>query len=110
MRESDRPEQERSQALPIARADALVRVLEIVNQKGLHARASAKFVRTVEKFDAAVRVTRCGETVGGDSIMGLMMLAAGPGTSITVEASGRDAAAVMDALASLVNGRFGEDD
>jgi phosphocarrier protein HPr len=87
-----------------------VRVLEIVNQKGLHARASAKFVQTVEKFDADVRVTRCGETVGGDSIMGLMMLAAGPGTSITVEASGNDAAAVMDALAALVTGRFGEDD
>jgi len=87
-----------------------VRVLEIVNQKGLHARASAKFVQTVEKFDAAVRVTRCGETVGGDSIMGLMMLAAGPGTSITVEASGHDATAVMEALAALVTGRFGEED
>ena len=68
---------------------AIVRVLPIVNQKGLHARASAKFVQTVEQFDADVRVTRCGETVGGTSIMGLMMLAAAPGTKISVEAIGR---------------------
>jgi phosphocarrier protein HPr len=110
MRKVDHPEKESSPDVPLACTDSLVRVLEIVNQKGLHARASAKFVQTVEKFDADVRVTRCGETVGGDSIMGLMMLAAGPGTSITVEASGHDAAAVMDALAALVTGRFGEDD
>ena len=110
MRKVDHPEKKCSPDAPLACAVSLVRVLEIVNQKGLHARASAKFVQTVEKFDADVRVTRCGETVGGDSIMGLMMLAAGPGTSITVEASGNDAAAVMDALAALVTGRFGEDD
>jgi phosphocarrier protein HPr len=110
MRKVDHPEKECSPDVRLTCADSLVRVLEIVNQKGLHARASAKFVQTVEKFDADVRVTRCGETVGGDSIMGLMMLAAGPGTSITVEASGHDAAAVMDALAALVTGRFGEDD
>ena len=89
---------------------AIVRVLDIVNKKGLHARASAKFVQTVEQFDAEVRVTRGGETVGGTSIMGLMMLSAGPGCSITVEASGADAAAVMDALTALVTGRFGEED
>jgi phosphocarrier protein len=53
---------------------------------------------------------RCGETVGGTSIMGLMMLAASPGTSITVEATGNDAAAVIDALTALINSRFGEDD
>jgi phosphocarrier protein HPr len=88
----------------------VVRVLEIVNQKGLHARASAKFVQTVEKFEADIRVTRCGETVGGDSIMGLMMLAAGPGTSITVEARGPDAVAAMAALEALVASRFGEED
>ena len=70
----------------------------IVNKKGLHARASAKFVQTVEQFDAAVRVTRDGETVGGTSIMGLMMLAAGTGTTITVEATGREAAEAMAAL------------
>ena len=76
--------------LPEAPPDAIVRSLDIINQRGLHARASAKFVQTVEKFDADVRVTRCGETVGGTSIMGLMMLAAGPGTSITVTASGAE--------------------
>jgi phosphocarrier protein HPr len=93
-----------------AGGDAVVRVFAICNRKGLHARASAKFVQTVEKFDADVRVKRCGETVGGTSIMGLMMLAAAPGTSITVEATGKEAAEVIDALAALVNSRFGEDD
>ena len=88
----------------------IVRVLEICNKKGLHARASAKFVQTVEKFDADVRVMRCGETVGGTSIMGLMMLAAAPGTSITVEATGKEAAEVIEALAALVDSRFGEGD
>jgi phosphocarrier protein HPr len=92
------------------REGAVVRRLEICNRKGLHARASAKFVQTVEKFDADVRVMRGGEIVGGTSIMGLMMLAASPGTSITVEATGKDAAAVIDALTALINSRFGEDD
>jgi len=90
--------------------ESLVRVLEIVNKKGLHARASAKFVQTVEQFDADVKVTRCGETVGGDSIMGLMMLSAAPGTHITVSATGAQAAAALDALAALVASRFGEED
>jgi|SRR5215510_9369739 len=88
----------------------IIRVLEICNKKGLHARASAKFVQTVEKFDADVKVKRGHETVGGTSIMGLMMLAAGPGTTITVEASGREAAEVLDALAALVSGRFTEEE
>jgi phosphocarrier protein len=88
----------------------IVGVLEICNKKGLHARASAKFVQTVEKFDAEVKVKRGHEVVGGTSIMGLMMLSAGPGTTITVEASGRDAAAVVDALAALVSGRFTEEE
>ena len=88
----------------------MVRVLTICNRKGLHARASAKFVQTVEKFDADVRVTRCGETVGGTSIMGLMMLAAAPGCSITVEATGKEAVEVVEALAALIGSRFGEDD
>jgi phosphocarrier protein HPr len=92
------------------RAGAIVRQLVIRNRKGLHARASAKFVQTVEKFDADVRVMRCGETVGGTSIMGLMMLAASPGTSITIEAIGKDAAEVIEALTALINSRFGEDD
>jgi phosphocarrier protein HPr len=91
-------------------AAPIIRVLEICNKKGLHARASAKFVQTVEKFDAEVKVKRGNETVGGTSIMGLMMLAAGPGTTITVEASGPQAAEVVDALAALVSGRFTEEE
>jgi phosphocarrier protein HPr len=92
------------------RDGAVVRVLSICNKKGLHARASARFVQTVEKFDADVRVMRCGETVGGTSIMGLMMLAAAPGTTITVEATGKEAAEVIEALTELINSRFGESD
>src|SRR5262249_48230278 len=79
-----------------------------VNSKGLHARAAAQFVLTVEKFDAAVTVTRGHETVGGTSIMGLLMLSAAPGTSITVTASGPQAAEVMAALETLVASRLGE--
>jgi len=90
--------------------DAIIRTFVIRNKKGLHARASAKFVQTVEKFDADVRVTRGHETVGGTSIMGLMMLAAAPGTSITVEATGREALEVIEALARLIESRFGEAD
>lgn len=93
-----------------AAAGRLVRVLDIVNQKGLHARASAKFVQTAEKFDADIRVTRCGETVGGTSIMGLMMLSAACGTSITVEASGPEAQAALDALEQLLANRFNEEE
>ncbi|MGH6730118.1 MAG: HPr family phosphocarrier protein [Sphingomicrobium sp.] len=103
--EADCPPDERP-----ARPGTIVRIFKIINKKGLHARASAKFVQTVEQFDADVRVTRCGETVGGTSIMGLMMLSAGPGTTITVEASGNEAAEVIGALEALVGGRFGEGD
>ncbi|MBI4275194.1 MAG: HPr family phosphocarrier protein [Rhizobiales bacterium] len=92
------------------RDGAIVRVIEISNKKGLHARASAKFVQTVEEFDAEVRVTRGTETVGGTSIMGLMMLSAGPGTSITVTANGKQAAEAMKAICALIADRFGEDD
>jgi len=92
------------------RDGAMIRKVSICNRKGLHARASAKFVQTVEKFDAEVRVTRGGETVGGTSIMGLMMLAATPGTSIIIEATGNEAAQVIDALTALIDSRFGEDD
>ena len=88
----------------------LSRCLPIVNKRGLHARASAKFVQTVERFDACVGVCRGGEEVGGTSIMGLMMLAAGPGTSITVTARGREASAVLEALDALVAHRFGEEE
>jgi phosphocarrier protein HPr len=90
--------------------NAVVRTLVICNKKGLHARASAKFVQTVEKFDADVRVTRGHETVGGTSIMGLMMLAAAPGTSITISATGPQAAGAVDALEALIASRFGEAD
>lgn len=83
--------------------------LLIRNRKGLHARASAKFVKCAETFKATVRVTRDGHTVGGTSIMGLMMLAAGPGTSIVVEAEGEDAPGVIAALTALVDSGFGED-
>ena len=86
----------------------IIRVLKICNKKGLHARASAKFVQTVEKFDADVNVTRNGETVGGDSIMGLMMLSAGPGSTIVVEATGAEAVQALAALEALVSSRFGE--
>jgi phosphocarrier protein len=92
------------------RPGAIVRVLPIVNQKGLHARASAKFVQTVERFEADVRVTRAGETVGGDSIMGLMMLAAAPGTEIVVDAVGPQAGEVIEALTQLLADRFGEEE
>ena len=93
---------------PAGPAPAVTRVLEICNKRGLHARASAKFVMTVEQFDAEVFVTRGSERVGGTSIMGLMMLAAGPGTSITVEATGPQATEVVEALAKLVAERFTE--
>ena len=81
---------------PPAPPGAVVKHLPIINQRGLHARASAKFVQTVEKFDAEVRVTRCGETVGG--------------TSITVTATGNESAEVMAALETMVGERFGEED
>jgi phosphocarrier protein len=90
--------------------DAITRVVEIVNKKGLHARASAKFVQIAEKYKSAVTVTRGNETVGATSIMGLMMLAAGPGTLITVRASGPDAIDAMDALCTLVTSGFGEEE
>ena len=89
---------------------ALAREMPIVNKKGLHARASAKFVQTVEKFDSDVTVTRCGEAVGGRSIMGLLTLGAAKGTTITVTAKGEDADACLDAIAALVGSRFGEDE
>src|ERR1022692_1951636 len=97
-------------ALPQDSSAALIRVVEITNKKGLHARASAKFVQTAEQFDAAITVTRGHESVGGTSIMGLMMLAAGPGITITISATGKEAAAAVDALCALIASRFGEED
>jgi phosphocarrier protein len=94
---------------PTVPAGAISRELLIVNKRGLHARASAKFVQMVERFDAEVWVTRGSETVGGTSIMGLMMLAAGPGTSVIVSATGPDAEAALDAIAELVASKFNEE-
>lgn len=88
----------------------LRRELTIVNRRGLHARASAKFVKLVEGFDADVTISKDGQSVGGTSIMGLMMLAASPGCSILVEARGPEAEAVVEALAELVGDGFGETD
>jgi phosphocarrier protein HPr len=88
---------------------AVSREMAIINKRGLHARASAKFVQMVERFNAEVWVTRNGETVGGTSIMGLMMLSAGPGTSIVVSAIGPDAEAAITALTELVASKFNEE-
>lgn len=90
-------------------AGAISKDLLIINKRGLHARASAKFVQAVERFDAQVWVTRGGETVGGTSIMGLMMLAAGPGTTITVAAAGAEADAALAAITELVESKFNEE-
>ena len=84
-------------------------VVVICNRKGLHARASAKFVKCAEGFDAVIRVTREEQTVGGTSIMGLMMLAAGPGTELLIEAEGPEGPEAIEALAALVASGFGEE-
>ena len=101
------PEKELGPSVP---SGAISRELLIINKRGLHARASAKFVQTVERFSAQVWVTRGGETVGGTSIMGLMMLSAGPGTTITVSATGAQAEAAVAALAELVGNKFNEEE
>jgi phosphocarrier protein len=94
---------------PSVPSGAVTREVPIINKRGLHARASAKFVQMVERFNAEVWVTKGGETVGGTSIMGLMMLSAGPGTSITVSAIGPEAQAAVDAIAELVASKFNEE-
>ena len=99
------------ESLDLLHADgAIVRTCPIVNRKGLHARATAKFVQCVERFDAEVRVSRCGETVGGLSIMGILTLGAGLGSTVTISATGPQAQAAVDALAALIASRFGEDE
>ena len=100
---SETPDQQSSAA------GSLVRELPIINKRGLHARASAKFVQTAEKFDAELTVTRNGESVGGTSSMGLMMLSAGIGTTIMVSATGREAQAALDAITELLANKFGEE-
>lgn len=83
--------------------------LEIQNRKGLHARAAAAFVKVAESFDAVIEVERAGQKVSGCSIMGLMMLAAAKGTTISVSAEGAQAEKAVQAIAKLVNDKFGED-
>ncbi len=90
-------------------SDRVTRVLEIVNEKGLHARASARLVEVVEAHDAEATISRDGLSTSGDSIMGLLMLAASRGTSIQVETSGPDAEKLADAIEALVADRFGEE-
>ena len=94
---------------PSVPAGAVSKELLIINKRGLHARASAKFVQTVEKFSAEVWVTRGSETVGGTSIMGLMMLAAGLGTTIKVSAAGPEADEAIAAITQLVESKFNEE-
>ena len=89
-------------------SSTVTRSLKIVNQKGLHARASAKLVEVVEGFDASAEVSKDGMSASGDSIMGLLMLAASKGTSIDVETSGPDAEPLADAIEALVVDKFGE--
>ena len=99
-----------SQQSNVPPSPTISREIPIVNKRGLHARASAKFVQMVERFNADVSVTRNGETVGGTSIMGLMMLSAGIGTSIVVSATGPEAETAVAALAELVGNKFNEEE
>ncbi|MEG3620085.1 HPr family phosphocarrier protein [Magnetovibrio sp. PR-2] len=85
------------------------RSLNICNERGLHARAAAKFVKLAAEFDADITVSKDGQSVSGGSIMGLMMLAAGIGSSISVSISGVESASAMDAIAELIANKFGEE-
>lgn len=89
--------------------DTFSATLEIQNKKGLHARAAAAFVKTIEDMDAEITVERIGQCVSGCSIMGLMMLAASKGTTIDVKATGNQAKEAISALTVLINNKFGED-
>ena len=95
---------------PPAPEGGVARDIEIVNRKGLHARATAKLVHCVEQFDAAVTVSRCGETVGGLSIMGILTLGAGIGSTVTIAATGPQAQDAVEAITALFANRFGEDE
>ena len=92
----------------MSRATARATV-EVLNARGLHARASAKFVKAAAQFDAEIRVTREGHTVDAQSIMGLMMLGAGPGSQVEITAEGPEAGAAVEALSQLVTDRFDEE-
>ena len=98
----------KSEHAPVS--EGVSRTVEIINKRGLHARASAKFVKTAAGFDAEVRVSKDGQTVDARSIMGLMMLAAGPGCCIDIEAEGAEAEAAVAALEQLVTAKFDEDE
>ncbi|MBQ2885796.1 MAG: HPr family phosphocarrier protein [Alphaproteobacteria bacterium] len=89
--------------------DTIIKELNIINERGLHARAAANFVKTIDGLNANIEVERLGQTVDGNSIMGLMMLAASKGTSIKVSASGADAKKAIDLLSELINNKFGEE-
>lgn len=93
----------------MAEGGQLARVVSIINTKGLHARASAKFVQCANKYDAIVLVAKDGHSVVGTSIMGLMMLGAGIGSELSISAEGRQAVEVLEALQTLVASKFGED-
>jgi phosphocarrier protein HPr len=88
---------------------AVRRAIEIINERGLHARASAKFVKAASQFDAHVTVSRDGQTVDAQSIMGLMMLGAGPGCTVEIAAEGAQAEEALEALTQLIADRFDED-
>lgn len=90
-------------------ADTITTELKIINERGLHARAAANFVKTIENFDAEVEVERLGQTVDGTSIMGLMMLAASLGTTIKITATGSQKEEALKALTELINNKFGEE-
>ena len=95
---------------PAGGGAALVRDFKITNKRGLHARASARFVQCAERFKATITVSKDQATVDGESIMDLMMLAAGPGSTVRVSAEGADAEAALAAIAELIAGKFGEED
>ena len=93
-----------------SKGEEQTRAIRIINKRGLHARASARFVKCAEQFDAVVRVSKDGHVVGGTSIMGLMMLAASPGCTIHISASGAQAEEALEALRQLIEERFGEEE